>query len=74
MAENAHLISVATVVPDHVLLQKEVARAVEGAFSSRFSEFSRLSRVFNSAGIVKRHSVRPIEWFLRPLLRKSNHR
>ena len=66
MSVNAHLISVGTSLPEHVLMQKDVASAVETTFSGRFAEFGKLSRVFASAGIVKRHSVRPIEWFLQP--------
>ena len=66
MSNNSQLISVAVAVPENILLQKDVARAVESAFSMRFSDFGRLSRVFDSAGIVKRHSVKPIEWFLLP--------
>ena len=58
--------SVATAVPEHVLIQSDVAAAVEDIFSSRIADFSRLSRVFRSAGIAKRHAIRPLEWFLEP--------
>ena len=61
---NTSLIAIGTAVPAHVLLQSDVAQAVDAAFAARFTDFSRLKRVFASAGIVKRHSAKPIEWFL----------
>lgn len=66
MPHSVKLISTATAVPDHILLQSDVAVAATELFSSRYKEFDRLSKVFTTAGIVKRHAVRPIEWFAQP--------
>lgn len=60
------LMSVATAVPSHILLQHDAATAVEASFSARLDDFPRLSRVFGSAGIAKRHLARPLEWYLEP--------
>jgi alkylresorcinol/alkylpyrone synthase len=59
-------VSVATAVPEHVLLQRDVASAASKIFSNRYSDFDRVSRVFTTAGIQKRHAVRPLEWFFQP--------
>lgn len=64
---QAQLLSIATAAPPFVLMQTDVARAVEAAFASRLGESDRLLRVFASAGIRKRHAVKPIEWYLEPL-------
>ena len=66
MGQSAKLISVASAVPEHILLQQDVAQAVEIMFSDRISDIRRLSRVFVSAGIAKRHAIKPIDWFLEP--------
>ncbi|MGV8951405.1 MAG: type III polyketide synthase [Cypionkella sp.] len=60
------LISVATAVPPHILPQQDAATAVEQSFSARIEDFPRLSRVFRSAGITKRHLARPLEWYMEP--------
>jgi alkylresorcinol/alkylpyrone synthase len=66
MGPKAHLLSIATAVPRHVLGQDEVAAAVAGAFQGRFRDFDRLAPVFQSAGIRQRYGVRPSEWYLEP--------
>jgi alkylresorcinol/alkylpyrone synthase len=60
------LLSVSTAVPEHVLLQPDVAAAAGQMFGARYSNFDRMARVFETTGIRKRHSVRPIEWFMEP--------
>ncbi|HEY2446859.1 MAG TPA: 3-oxoacyl-[acyl-carrier-protein] synthase III C-terminal domain-containing protein [Rhizomicrobium sp.] len=66
MSNNARLISLATAIPDHQLLQHEVAEASSKLFGERFGAFERMVPVFETAGIRKRHSVRPLEWFFAP--------
>ena len=63
---RAHMLSLATAVPSHVLTQSDVTAAARTLFSHRYSEFERLSRVFETTGIHKRHAVQPIEWFTEP--------
>jgi len=64
--ETAKLISLATAVPPHVLLQDEVAGAAREMFGKRYSAFDRMAPVFLTAGIRKRHAARPIEWYSEP--------
>jgi len=60
------LISLATAVPEHVLFQNEVAAAAREMFGKRYSLFDRMAPVFLTAGIHKRHSARPMEWYSQP--------
>jgi alkylresorcinol/alkylpyrone synthase len=66
MPERAHLLSLATAVPPNVLLQRDVAAAATAVFSGRYGEFDRLAKVFETTGIVKRHAVRPMDWYMQP--------
>ena len=64
----AHLLSVATATPPHVIVQAEVERKANEAFSGRYDDFARLSRVFGvNSGIVTRQAVRPLDWYAQPL-------
>ena len=65
MSETAKLISIGTAVPPHVIDQHDAAVASHRAFASRFGDFDRLSKVFESAGIKRRYGVRPIDWYLK---------
>jgi alkylresorcinol/alkylpyrone synthase len=63
---KAALISLATSVPPNVLLQKDVLAAAWDVFGARFPEFERFSSIFFNTGIIKRHAVKPFEWYLEP--------
>ncbi|KAB0266506.1 type III polyketide synthase [Microvirga brassicacearum] len=63
MQPSAHLMSVATAVPPHILKQDEAAALAHEIFASRYGDFVRLSRVFETSGIRQRHAVRPLEWY-----------
>jgi alkylresorcinol/alkylpyrone synthase len=60
----AAMVSLATSVPPHVFLQKDVLAAAWSVFGPRFPEFEQLSSIFSNTGIVKRHGVKPFEWYL----------
>ncbi len=60
----AALVSLATSVPPHVFLQKDVLTAAWNVFGPRFPEFERFSSIFSNTGIVKRHGVKPFDWYL----------
>ena len=64
MPESVKLLSLGTAVPPNVIDQREAALACHGAFSSRFGDFDRLAKVFESSGIRRRYGVRPIDWYL----------
>ena len=63
---NAALVSLATSVPPHVFLQKDVLAAAWDVFGPRFPEFETLSSIFTNTGIIKRHGVKPFDWYLEP--------
>ena len=63
-APSAKLLSVASAAPPHVLLQSQVTQAARMLFADRVDDFDRIAQVFASTGIVKRHSVVPLDWFL----------
>ncbi|MGY4432774.1 hypothetical protein ACVWWO_005251 [Bradyrhizobium sp. F1.13.1] len=60
----AALVSLATSVPPHVFLQEDVLTAAWDIFGARFPEFERFSSIFSNTGIVKRHGVKPFDWYL----------
>jgi alkylresorcinol/alkylpyrone synthase len=65
MVEHCSLLSLATAVPPHVVEQAEAKAAARRAFG-RKALFDRLSGVFDNAGIAKRHTVAPLDWYERP--------
>jgi alkylresorcinol/alkylpyrone synthase len=63
---TAALISLATAVPPNVFLQKDVLAAAWEVFGPRLPQFETLSSVFANTGIIKRHGVKPFDWYLQP--------
>jgi alkylresorcinol/alkylpyrone synthase len=63
---TAALVSLATSVPPHTFLQKDVLEAAWDIFGSRFPDYDRFASIFANTGIVKRHGVKPFEWYLEP--------
>jgi alkylresorcinol/alkylpyrone synthase len=49
-----------------VLLQKDVLAAAWDVLGARFPEFGRFSSIFANTGIIKRHGVKPFDWYLEP--------
>jgi len=64
---RANLLSLATAVPRHRMLQTDAAEAAREAFAHRFPDFGGIARVFKSTGIVTRHVVKPIDWYMTPM-------
>ena len=60
------LLSIATAVPPHMLDQDDILRESRGLLQSRFAQFDRLAPAFRNAGIARRHSVVPLDWFRQP--------
>ena len=60
------LVSLATSVPPHTFLQKDVLAAAWDVFGSRFPDLERFSSIFTNTGIIKRHGVKPFDWYLAP--------
>ena len=63
---TAALVSLATSVPHHTFLQKDVLAAAWDIFGSRFPDYERFASIFTNTGIVKRHGVKPFDWYLKP--------
>src|SRR6266852_2488160 len=63
---TAALVSLATSVPPHVFLQKDVLAATWDSLRDRLPEFERYASIFSNTGIIKRHAVKPFDWYLEP--------
>jgi alkylresorcinol/alkylpyrone synthase len=63
---SAALVSLATSVPPYTFLQKDVLAAAWEIIGSRFPDFERFASIFANTGIVKRHGVKPFDWYLTP--------
>lgn len=61
-----HLLALSTSVPEHVLDQDAVALRAAQLFSDRTDVFARLAQIYGNAGIEKRHSCVPIDWYMSP--------
>ena len=60
---TVHLAGLATAVPPHVLDRDFVAREAGRIFARFGDDFERMAQIFSTAGITRRHSVCPVEWF-----------
>jgi alkylresorcinol/alkylpyrone synthase len=60
------LLALATAVPPYKLVQSEVADYARRIYAKPFARYPKLAEVFVNAGIERRYSVRPIEWFVQP--------
>ncbi len=62
----AALLGLSTAVPPYQLDQREIAKIARELFAERYPDFERLASVFRTAGIAKRHMIRPPEWYREP--------
>jgi alkylresorcinol/alkylpyrone synthase len=60
------LLALATAVPPHILEQSAIAEFARCVYAKSFARFPKLADVYANAGIERRHSVRPLEWFDAP--------
>lgn len=60
------VLGLATAVPPHVLEQSAVAEFARRIYAESFARYPKLADVYVNAGIERRYSVRPIEWFDAP--------
>ena len=67
MQNPAYLLSVATASAPHNFSQQDIARTAGRMFADRYYDFERLSRVFESSGILTRQAVKPMEWYTQHL-------
>ena len=57
------LLSIATAVPPHMLCQSEARALAEQLFGESFGDLDRLLPVFSNAGIERRYSCVPLDWY-----------
>ncbi len=62
----AALLSLATSVPPHTFMQKDVLAAAWDIFGSRFPDYERFASIYSNTGIIRRYGVKPFEWYLTP--------
>jgi alkylresorcinol/alkylpyrone synthase len=60
---SVYLHGLSTALPPHCLTQTEVRERAAIIFGQSYPQFDRLSKTFDTAGIDKRYSVVPIDWF-----------
>ena len=60
---TVYLHGISTALPPHCLSQDEVRERASMIFGGRYPQFDRLAATFDTAGIDKRYSVVPIDWF-----------
>ncbi len=60
---QARLISVATAVPEFLIEQTSARDQARKMFAGRMRDYDRIARVFETTGIERRYSVRPVPWF-----------
>jgi alkylresorcinol/alkylpyrone synthase len=63
---TAALVSLATSVPPYVFLQKDVLTAAWEILGARFPDYDRFASIFANTGIIRRHGVKPFDWYLEP--------
>ena len=62
----AAIVGLATATPPHVLWQRDVAATARAMFGARYADFERMAKVFETTGVIKRHSAMPLDWFFEP--------
>lgn len=65
MTSLPRLLSLATAVPPYVFMQSEVRGRIDRLFDTD-SEIGRMLQVFDNAGIERRHSCVPMDWYEKP--------
>lgn len=60
---SVSLLSLATALPPHIVVQDEAKAKGRELFGGRKELFDRLSSVFDNAGIDRRNTVAPIDWY-----------
>ncbi len=60
------VLALATAVPPHQLEQSAVADFARRVYARSFVRFPKLADIYTHAGIERRYSVRPLEWFDEP--------
>jgi alkylresorcinol/alkylpyrone synthase len=60
------LLSIATAVPENIIEQSNVESLAADVFPDLFKRYPVMIDIFRNSGIERRHTVRPLEWYLQP--------
>ncbi len=60
------LVGLATALPPNELVQRDVVARAREVLGPRYTTFERMVPAFENAGIDRRHSVVPLDWFGQP--------
>ncbi|PCJ93334.1 MAG: type III polyketide synthase [Hyphomicrobiales bacterium] len=63
---QVYLNGLATAVPPHLLPQPTVEEVARKVLGTRYSQFERLAKTFQTSGVEHRYSMVPLEWFYEP--------
>lgn len=63
---SIYLNGLATAVPPHEFPQNLVLETARRILGPRYAQFERMSKTFTTAGVDRRYSVAPIDWFQEP--------
>jgi alkylresorcinol/alkylpyrone synthase len=63
MTPPVSVLGLATAVPPHCIEQADATRRTRDIFAPLFDRFPNLAEVFSNAGIERRYSVCPLDWF-----------
>jgi alkylresorcinol/alkylpyrone synthase len=63
---STQVLGLATAVPPHRLDQADVAKFARRVYARSFARYPKLADVYVNAGIERRYSVRPLDWFDHP--------
>jgi alkylresorcinol/alkylpyrone synthase len=62
----ANVYAVATAYPKHILRQDDVAAKAAHIFGHKPEYFRRMAKAYGNAGVERRHSCVPLDWYLEP--------
>ena len=62
-APSPKLLSLATAVPKHKMRQSDIEAFGAGVFSDRASDFRRMRRIYENAGVETRYSCVDMDWY-----------
>lgn len=65
-SEPAHIYSVKTAYPPHVMRQVDVTTKAAEVFDHKPDYFRRMAAAYGNAGVETRHSCVPLDWYLEP--------
>ena len=60
------LLSIATAAPENIVEQSKVESLAADVFPELFERYPVMIEIFRNSGIERRHTVRPLEWYLQP--------